>query len=187
MRTNHPLRFLTRSSRFGPFAVLWSGGAGRPSVRRILLPRDGRAPRVEDLFPGAERGADRTVRELAGEIAAFLEGESIRFSLRSVALGSLSSFQRDTLRAEHGIPRGRVATYGDLAARIGAPRAARAVGRALATNPFPIVVPCHRAIRGDRSIGGFQGGAAMKRIFLEREGVEISPEGKAVRPRFHYR
>ena len=91
------------------------------------------------------------------------------------------------LEAEHGIPRGRVSSYGLIAARIGSPGGARAVGRALATNPFPIVVPCHRAIRSDGRLGGFQGGAGMKRALLEQEGIAVSPEGRVVRPPWHYR
>jgi len=60
------------------------------------------------------------------------------------------------------------------------PAAARAVGNALAGNPFPIFVPCHRAIRSDRTLGGYQGGAAMKRALLEMEGLAVSNKGKVI-------
>jgi methylated-DNA-[protein]-cysteine S-methyltransferase len=60
------------------------------------------------------------------------------------------------------------------------------VGRALATNPFPILIPCHRVVRSDGSIGGYGGGPAMKRALLALEGVEVSPEGKARPDRFYY-
>ena len=81
--------------------------------------------------------------------------------------------------AEYRIPRGRISTYGRIAKHIGAPGAARAVGTALATNPFPIVIPCHRALRADGGVGGYQGGAKMKRSLLEMEGIAFDDSGKA--------
>ena len=101
-------------------------------------------------------------------------------------LGRCSPFQRRVLLAEQAIPRGRLSTYGRLARHLGAPRAARAVGGALARNPFPIVIPCHRAIRGDGSVGGFQGGMALKRRLLEYEGHVISAAGEVLDPRYHF-
>jgi methylated-DNA-[protein]-cysteine S-methyltransferase len=75
-----------------------------------------------------------------------------------------------------------VTTYGRLAAHVGRPGGARAVGRALAGNPFPLVVPCHRAVRADGSPGGYQGGVPMKRALLEAEGVAFDRRGRAVGP-----
>jgi methylated-DNA-[protein]-cysteine S-methyltransferase len=79
-----------------------------------------------------------------------------------------------------------VSTYGRIAAHLGIPGGARAVGNALATNPFPIVIPCHRAIRSDGTLGGYQGGLAMKRALLEQEGVTIDERDKVVSPRLCY-
>jgi methylated-DNA-[protein]-cysteine S-methyltransferase len=115
-----------------------------------------------------------------------MDGQPVRFSLDRVAMETCGAFQQKVLRAEHAIPRGRVSTYGAIAAHIGHPGAARAVGRALATNPFPVVVPCHRAIRADGGLGGYQGGIAMKRALLEMEGVKISAKGRVIDPRMHY-
>ncbi len=84
------------------------------------------------------------------------------------------------LRAEHQIPRGWVSAYGRIAAHLGVSGGARAVGNALAQNPFPILIPRHRAIRADGSLGGYQGGAAMKRTLREREGLTFSPAGKVI-------
>ena len=71
-------------------------------------------------------------------------------------------------------------TYGGLAARMGVPGGARAVGNAMAGNPFPLVVPCHRVIRGDGSLGGFGGGLKMKRALLEMEGVRFDSRGRVL-------
>jgi methylated-DNA-[protein]-cysteine S-methyltransferase len=66
-----------------------------------------------------------------------------------------------------------VSTYQRIAGHLGSPQAARAVGTTLAHNPFPIIVPCHRAIRTDGTLGGFQGGMEMKRALLERDSPKI--------------
>ena len=78
---------------------------------------------------------------------------------------------------EHTIPMGKTASYSWIARKIGT-NAIRAVGTALARNPFPIVIPCHRAVRSDRTLGGFQGGILMKRRILEMEGVQFDAYGK---------
>lgn len=86
-------------------------------------------------------------------------------------LDCCSKFQQKVLRATSAIPRGKVSTYQCIAKQIGKPKAARAVGRALANNPFPLIIPCHRVIRSDGSLGGYQGGLKMKRALLKKEGV----------------
>jgi methylated-DNA-[protein]-cysteine S-methyltransferase len=96
-----------------------------------------------------------------------------------------SPFQQQVLRIEHGVPRGRVTSYQRIAEKLNRPRSARAVGRALAANPFPILIPCHRAIRSDGTLGGFQGGPAMKRALLALEGIEFASNGKVVAPSFY--
>jgi methylated-DNA-[protein]-cysteine S-methyltransferase len=74
------------------------------------------------------------------------------------------------------IPKGKVTTYGAIAKAIGVPHAARAVGNALGANPNPVVVPCHRVVRGDGRLGGYSGGEGpvTKAKLLEREGVRVA-------------
>jgi methylated-DNA-[protein]-cysteine S-methyltransferase len=79
-------------------------------------------------------------------------------------------FNQGVLRATAAIPYGEVASYGDVAAVAGSPRAARAAGNALAGNPIPIVVPCHRVIHADGGLGGYTGGLDRKRFLLRLEG-----------------
>jgi methylated-DNA-[protein]-cysteine S-methyltransferase len=81
------------------------------------------------------------------------------------------------------IPKGRVSTYGRLAKRTGHPKGARAVGRVLAGNPYPLVVPCHRIVQADGSLCGFGGGLKMKRDLLNMEGVVFDSKVKVL-PRF---
>ncbi len=90
-------------------------------------------------------------------------------------LTALSAFQRRVLAAVRAIPKGSVRTYGQIAAAIGQPRAARAVGSALARNPLPFVIPCHRVIAHGGRLGQYSdGGPTMKRRLLLREGVDLA-------------
>jgi O-6-methylguanine DNA methyltransferase len=81
-------------------------------------------------------------------------------------------FRGRALRACHLIHRGEVVTYGELAARAGSPGAARAVGSAMAANPLPVVIPCHRVVRANGTVGAYSaGGSAAKRRMLQAEGA----------------
>lgn len=84
----------------------------------------------------------------------------------------ISAFGRKVYKAVAAIPEGETRSYGWVAARIGTPRAARAVGNALNKNPCPGIVPCHRVVRSDGSIGGFFRGRHIKRRMLKSEGVD---------------
>ncbi|MDX3851579.1 methylated-DNA--[protein]-cysteine S-methyltransferase [Streptomyces sp. AK02-01A] len=90
---------------------------------------------------------------------------------------SLSSgFNRQVLRElATGVSYGTVVGYGDLAERVGQPRAAQAVGVAMGSNPLPVVVPCHRVVESDGGLGGFGGGLETKRRLLALEGVLPEP------------
>jgi methylated-DNA-[protein]-cysteine S-methyltransferase len=158
-------------SRFGNLAIEWSRLEGVPGVDRILLP--GELPP-----PGAGSGSCDAVDDLAGLLKAFLDGVDVVLPLEAARLERCRPFQRAVLTAEYGIPRGLVSTYSAVAVRAGAHGAARAAGTALATNPFPILVPCHRAVRADGSIGGYRGGPAMKKALLELEGVSFDARGR---------
>ncbi|MEJ2210019.1 MAG: methylated-DNA--[protein]-cysteine S-methyltransferase [Anaerolineae bacterium] len=175
-------------SRFGPFVLLWAWTAAGPRVQRLLMPVDGKA--TDEMFQALGDGQPSrscaAMRGLAQRITHSLEGANVTFSLDLLALEHCSDFQQRVLRAEHAIPRGRVSTYGRIAQHLGVPGGARAVGTALATNPFPILIPCHRAVRSDGSVGGYRGGSAMKRALLVMEGLEVSPEGRVVTERFYY-
>jgi methylated-DNA-[protein]-cysteine S-methyltransferase len=112
--------------------------------------------------PGAFRAAQRQLDE-------YFAGKRERFELALAPEGT--EFQRAVWRALARIPYGLTCSYGELAARIGRPRAVRAVGLANGANPLPIVVPCHRVIGADGSLTGFGGGLAAKRALLALEGA----------------
>jgi O-6-methylguanine DNA methyltransferase len=84
-----------------------------------------------------------------------------------------SPFQQTVWTALLDIPYGTTVTYGELAARIGKPKAARAVGQAVGANPLPVVVPCHRVLASGGALGGFSGGLEIKRHLLRVEGISF--------------
>jgi methylated-DNA-[protein]-cysteine S-methyltransferase len=173
---------------FGPVAIVWWKGRSGPRIRQVLLARGRTRPEaaVRRSYPGARRLSVPAIAALGRQFQRFLRGDAVTFDLRAVALEVCGEFQQRVLLAEYGIPRGRVSTYGRIAKEVGASGAARAVGNALAGNPFPIIIPCHRAVRSDGSIGGYQGGALMKRALLAMEGVEFAKSGKVLMRRVHY-
>lgn len=174
------LRYNTVCSRFGEVTLIWREDDPGPRVVEILLPsRQGRL----DQF-AALRDRHETMDRLSEALCDYLEGKPVELPTHDLDWGRCSEFQRSVLVAERTIPRGRVATYHELAACVGKPKAARAAGTALARNPFPIIVPCHRTIRSDGSLGGFGGGLPMKRALLEMEGVAFDQRGKVEREFF---
>ena len=84
-----------------------------------------------------------------------------------------SDFQKAVWRELQKIPRGKTRSYSEIARRIGRPRAARAVGAACAANPILLLVPCHRVIGSDDSLGGFSSGLVLKKSLLAREGITL--------------
>ncbi|MCJ7513978.1 MAG: methylated-DNA--[protein]-cysteine S-methyltransferase [Anaerolineales bacterium] len=114
-------------------------------------------------------------RQVTAQIEEYFRGEREVFDC-PVDLSQVTSFHRQVLLAAARIPRGSVMTYGGLARALGKPRAARAVGRALATNPVPLVIPCHRVIASDGSLGGYSAsdGVSTKLRLLRFEGAPVA-------------
>lgn len=112
----------------------------------------------------------RIMGRLIDELNIYFSGQSMSF-LTPVDITSGSLFCRSVWQALQNIPYGRTISYGGLAFAIGNPKAARAVGMAMARNPVPIIVPCHRVIRSDGSLGGYGPGIEFKRSLLELENA----------------
>lgn len=188
LTANGPILHRVFPSPFGPLGILWQEASSWPAIRRVFLSSDRTTAeeRIAAAFGDAKPGSHPAILQLAEQMQAFLEGAAITFGLASVPLERCSEFQRRVLVAEHGIPRGSVSSYGLIAAHLGVPRGSRAVGTALAHNPFPLIIPCHRAIRANGELGGYQGGLSMKRRLLEMEGVLTSKTGGVLVPRLHY-
>lgn len=115
---------------------------------------------------------------IAAPIARYLAGEVETFADVPLDLEG-TAFQRKVWLELQRVPYGHVASYGAIAARIGVPRAVRAVGAANGRNPIPIVIPCHRVVEAEGGLGGYSGGLDVKRALLRLEGARL--EGGRVR------
>jgi methylated-DNA-[protein]-cysteine S-methyltransferase len=111
----------------------------------------------------------------ARQVEEFLQGERLAFDL-PVDLRGLPAFQQRVLQATLAVPRGQVRTYAEIASTVGSPKAARAVGRAEATNPIPLVVPCHRIVGSGGGLHGYggPGGIPTKIWLLNLEGFDAA-------------
>ena len=111
-------------------------------------------------------------RRLEAELRWYFAGEEVAFRL-PLAYGPATPFQREVWRALRRIPYGEVRSYRWVARAISRPRSARAVGRACGANPWPIVVPCHRVVAANGSLGGYSSGLNWKRLLLRIEGASL--------------
>jgi len=121
----------------------------------------------------ASAAAQKHLEQALHQLREYFVGKRDTFDLLLDLEGT--EHQKRVWRLLLGIPFGRTLTYGEVAKRLGIPHSARAVGRACATNPVPVVVPCHRVLGGDGKLHGFGGGLWRKRALLEHEGV-LTPE-----------
>jgi AraC family transcriptional regulator of adaptative response/methylated-DNA-[protein]-cysteine methyltransferase len=123
---------------------------------------------LQARFPHAQvRAGEAELDTLADKIVSMTESASFADDVPLDLIGT--AFQQKVWRALRGIPRGQTLSYGELAAQLGAPAAVRAVGTACGQNPVAALVPCHRVLRGDGSLGGYRWGLARKQALLARE------------------
>ncbi len=149
-------------SNFGLVALEWADS--QPQLDSYLL----------RLKRPAERN-QKFVQPYAKEVSEYLKGKRREFTF-AIDWSTLRSFQLKALRTVFEIPYGETRTYAEIAAQIGHPIAFRAVGRANATNPMPLVIPCHRVIGRDGKLHGYGGGDGLptKEWLLKLEGAVIA-------------
>lgn len=131
---------------------------------------------LQDQFPRAELiGGDAGFERLVAQVVGFVEAPAIGLDLPLDVRGT--AFQQRVWQALRDIPPGATASYAEIATRIGAPKAARAVARACGANPLAVAIPCHRVVRRDGDVSGYRWGVARKRELLRREeSLGIAPE-----------
>ncbi len=149
--------FGTENAVFGTSLPVSSNSRGK---RELLKGVDGRAK--------YDKGYFKSVQE---RIANYYEGIAVNFSDVPVDISGLGEFTKRILKACRAIKPGKTLTYGQVAAKAGSPKGARAAGNALASNPLPLIIPCHRIICASGNPGGFsgQGGKKMKKKMLDFE------------------
>ncbi len=173
-----PLLYLhSFTSATGETSIVWYRDRTGVRIRRIFLSSDdgSSSAAAGRSFPGIASCANPEIRRLAGIIGMISRGLRQDFDIELLDLGICTDFQKKVLLETARILPGQVRSYRWLAERASGPSCARAAGRALAGNPFPLAIPCHRVVRSDGGIGGYQGGAAMKLSLLELEGVRFDP------------
>jgi O-6-methylguanine DNA methyltransferase len=144
--------------------VTWCsfGHASRAAAEQVARRRFGDSIKSTDWHP--------TVRRRLCDYAA---GRHVTFDDIAIDIDGVPAFRRQVLDVCRSVPYGKTVTYADLASRAGRPLAVRAAGSAMATNPLPILVPCHRVIRSDGGLGGYScpQGVSLKRRLLDMEAA----------------
>jgi O-6-methylguanine DNA methyltransferase len=165
-RLRGPIRYAIGQTALGAVLI----GHSQPGVCAIFLDDQACAlpPLLRAAFPGTElREAPQLLRHEMCQILDLLHGKNIEDRL-TLDIGG-TAFQQKVWRALCDIPAGQTRSYAQLAAQLGAPQAARAVGSACAANLLAVAIPCHRVLRHDGSITGYRWGAERKRALLDRE------------------
>ena len=160
-------------TRFGECTIAWS----ERGVVRVRLPGADDGPGAQTLAEPGAAEADPTpfAAETIREITAHLGGDLRDFRNVLLDLSGVGAFPERVYAAARTIPAGRTTTYGEIAERVGSPGEARAVGRALAANPVPLIIPCHRVVDASGGLRGFSapGGTLTKGRLLALEGVGL--------------
>ena len=165
----------TCQTAFGWVGVAWS----EQGLVVITLPEPSEAEALGRLPESSgselELPPGLNVPALLAKLRRYFEGEQVAFD-EPLDPSMGTGFQRRVWLLTREIPRGQTRTYGQLARMAGSPGAARAVGQAMARNPWPIIVPCHRVLGSDGSLTGFGGGVEMKHRMLQMEGAPIAEQ-----------
>ena len=168
--------FTIFDTALGAGGIAW----GERGVIGLQLPEPDPArvhARLRRRFPGAlETPPTPLIDQAIERICALLHGQSSDLSSISLDMDGVPPFDRRVYELARTIAAGETVTYGQIANRLGEPRLAREVGQALAHNPFPIVVPCHRVLAAGGKLGGFSapGGVATKQRLLSIERANVA-------------
>jgi methylated-DNA-[protein]-cysteine S-methyltransferase len=174
MDTMTPARSIVAfDTALGTCAVRWTD-AGIAGVR-LPSPRTAALPRIETAGD-----VPKTVRDAIAGIVAVLDGAPVELGFVDLDERGMEPLRQEVYAATRRIPPGTTVTYGQIARAIGQPDAARDVGAALARNPYPIIVPCHRVLAASGALHGFSapGGLETKRRMLELEGAPGFGQGR---------
>ncbi|MDD5312171.1 MAG: methylated-DNA--[protein]-cysteine S-methyltransferase [Dehalococcoidia bacterium] len=149
-------------------------------LRRLVLPAASKNKIVRQLKQNLENGLINRdyPGDLTDKIRRYFEGNPVRFDCK-LDLSGATDFQCAVWKTTRNIPRGQVKSYHWVAVQLGKSRAARAVGQALAKNPLPLIIPCHRVIYNNGKAGGFSARsniADIKLMLLRLEGVDIASD-----------
>ena len=158
------MRYTSMESPIGPLTI----AGNENGLHSIAFGTE--CPAAAPALRGREPDWD-VVEETVRQLRAYFSGKLVQFHLPLKPKGT--PFQMQVWRELQNIPYGTVISYGELARRIGKPKASRAVGAANGANPIPIIIPCHRVIGSNGKITGYAGGVPIKEALLELERVRL--------------
>jgi methylated-DNA-[protein]-cysteine S-methyltransferase len=165
------IKYTVVSTEFG-FVGL---GGSRLGLALLTLPKSSREAVISELKAFADDAVEDNCafHDLPHRLQCYFNGEKASFADK-LDLNGATAFYRDVWNATRSIPYGETRTYAWVAQQIGNPRASRAVGGALARNPLPIIVPCHRVVASNGTLGGFGGGLPLKKRLIELEAARLN-------------
>jgi methylated-DNA-[protein]-cysteine S-methyltransferase len=166
-RSESERRYSFVETTFGTAVLEWTD----EGIARVELP-DGNPPAPRAAASIAARPTGFAA-DAARKLQSYFAGEEVDFDSLPLDLSNVPGFARQVYAAARQLKRGELATYGELAERMGMPGSARAVGGALGRNPVPLIVPCHRVVAAGGRVGGFSagGGITLKRRMLALENA----------------
>ena len=165
--------FALFETAIGVCGIAWT----EHGVARLQLPESDRSATERRLRRAASTGgtAPPAIEQVIADVHWYLSGRNTDFSAVALDLAGIGEFEQKVYALLRTVGWGETASYGEIARRVGTPHAARAVGQALARNPIPIIIPCHRVLAKGHRIGGFSayGGRLTKERLLALEGVKL--------------
>ncbi|WP_304123793.1 methylated-DNA--[protein]-cysteine S-methyltransferase [Methanosphaera cuniculi] len=167
------------NTEIGEVALIWDGT--NDVIKQVILPDEsGKYNYSKNNFSGVllEEDLSDHIMSIVEGIKDVVRGVEVNFDDVELDFSDLTEFQREVLQKQLEIPYQRVITYKMLAHLIGKDKSARPVANALASNPFPLIIPCHRTVRADWHIGGYNGTSdgSVKKFLLEHENVQFDKD-----------
>ncbi len=170
-------KYISFNSLIGEIGIVWNSKTD--ILEQVLLPEV--STRKQNYgkirFNGVitETNPNEFIYKTMSDIKDIILGYDVKFDINKLDFTDLTEFQQDVLKKQQEIPYGKVTSYKKLAEMIGKPRSARPVANVLSNNYYPLVIPCHRTVRSDWTIGGYVGSTnnQYKQFLLENEGVII--------------
>lgn len=173
------LKYVVFNTEIGEVALIWDGD--NDVIKQVILPDEsGKYNYSKNNFSGVllEEDLSDYIMSIVEGIKDVVRGVEVNFDDVELDFSDLTDFQQEVLEKQLEIPYQHVVTYKMLAHLIGKDRSARPVANALASNPFPLIIPCHRTVRADWHVGGYNGTSdgSIKKFLLEHEDVQFDKD-----------
>lgn len=173
------LKYVVFNTEIGEVALIWDGT--NDVIKQVILPDEsGKYNYSKNNFSGVllEEDLSDHIMSIVEGIKDVVRGVEVNFDDVELDFSDLTDFQREVLQKQLEIPYQCVITYKMLAHLIGKDKSARPVANALASNPFPLIIPCHRTVRADWHVGGYNGTSdgSVKKFLLEHENVQFDKD-----------